>query len=907
MPEQRSASSSTYWHSLSEEQVLQRLESTASGLTDTQVQHRLRQFGHNRLPEPQKRSILRRFLAQCHNVLIYVLIFSALVTALMAHWVDSAVIFTVVLINALIGLIQEGKAESAILALRHLLSNQAMVMRNRMTLQVPAELLVPGDIVSLQAGDKVPADLRLLHTKGLQIQESVLTGESVPVAKNTTRLAADTVLADQSCMAFSGTSVTYGQGSGVVVATGAETEIGRISTLLTQVKSLDTPLLRQMTRFGHQLTGVIIVISLMALLFGVWVYQFSWSEMFIAVVVLAVAAIPEGLPAIVTITLAIGVQKMAARKAIIRSLPVVEALGSVTVICSDKTGTLTRNEMMVTNVVTAIEGDFEISGQGYDPHGSIYHAGKEVDAESFSSFFRTGLAAALCNDSHLLQQNGDWQLQGDPTEAALLTFALKAGIDIEDQRKRWPRLDSIPFESEYQFMASLHHDHQGHHLCYLKGAPEKVLQMCQTQLSADRVAAIDKTYWYQQLERLAAEGLRVLAVASKPMPETKMDLSFTDVSDGLTLCALVAMIDPPRQEAVTALRQCQSAGIEVKMITGDHEITAAAVARLMGLSESSQVLNARQLEQMDDQALSEAVSTVQVFARTSPEQKLRLVNALQANGEVVAMTGDGVNDAPALKRADIGAAMGIKGSEVARDAADMVLADDNFASIVDAVVEGRTVYDNLKKAILFILPTSAGEALIILAAILLGIALPITPVQILWVNMITAVTLGLALAFEPGEAGVMLRKPRPSDEPLLSRALAWRVIFVALIMMTGCFGLFLWEMAQGSSVDYARTVAVNTLVMFEIFYLFNSRYLTQSVLNWQGLTGNRYVLLAVMLLVLFQFAFTYLPWMQFLFGSVALAFHSWLQVLLVASSVFWLVELEKAVIRLLQTKKSRAV
>ncbi|MBE9532794.1 MAG: cation-transporting P-type ATPase, partial [Proteobacteria bacterium] len=788
-------------------------------------------------------------------------------------------------INAVIGFIQEGKAEDALRAIKKMLSSQAMVMRDGKRISIPSEELVIGDIVLLQSGDKVPADCRLLKTKNLQIQESALTGESVPVEKTCDSVSEDAVLGDRYSIAFSSTLVTYGQGTGVVVATAADTEIGRISTLLSQVETLTTPLLRQMDDFGRLLTGIIVVIAALTLVFGVFVHDNSISDMFMAAVGLAVAAIPEGLPAIMTITLAIGVQKMAKRQAIIRLLPAVETLGAVTVICTDKTGTLTRNEMTVTNIATAGGGLFDITGVGYDPHGDFLDHDKTIDFANHPVLTELMRSALLCNDAVLTKNGSEWQLQGDPTEAALLSLGMKAGLTPDFEHEAWPRTDIIPFESQHQFMATLHHDHLGHGVSYIKGAPERIFAMCSHQRHGLNDESLDLAYWHQQMDVMARRGQRVLAIACKKSSTEHRELKFSDIEQGLTLLGIVGMIDPPREEAITAIKQCQQAGIKVKMITGDHAVTAVAIGCQMDIGDGESVLTGHDIQKMSDEELRNVVNDVDIFARSSPEHKLRLVQALQAKGHVVAMTGDGVNDAPALKRADVGTAMGLNGTEVAKDAAEMVLADDRFSSIVDAVEEGRTVYDNLKKAILFILPTNGGEALIIIAAIILGTVLPITPVQILWVNMITAVTLALAIAFEPPESNVMLRPPRNPKEPLLTPLFLWRIAFVSLILMVGTFGLFSWQQAQGATVEYARTVAVNTLVMFEIFYLFNSRYISDSVLSMQGLLGNRYALIATACLLVFQMAFTYLSPMQTLFGTTGLNLSTWLVIILVSSSV----------------------
>jgi magnesium-transporting ATPase (P-type) len=599
-----------------------------------------------------------------------------------------------------------------------------------------------------------------------------------------------------------------------------------------------------------------------------------------------------------TIALAIGVQRMAGRNAIIRRLPAVETLGTVGVICSDKTGTLTRNAMTVATIHSG-ERRLTVTGTGYDPHGAFMHDGDAVLPRDDALLSETLRAIALCNDA-ALEQDPDlgWQVHGDPMEGALLVVAVKAGLDLEETAKRWPRTDLIPFESGHKFMATLHHSHEGESFIVVKGAPEAVLEMCAKQRGAGGDEPVDTDRWIERVDNMAAAGQRVLAVAVKPAEPHRFELDFADVDSDLTLLGLLRLLDPPREEAVAAVRVCREAGIRVKMITGDHAATALAIARRVGLANPEEALTGRELDGLDDEALRQSVTAVDVYARVTPEHKLRLVQLLQSEGAIVAMTGDGVNDAPALKRADVGVAMGVNGTEAAKEAAEMVLADDNFASIANAVEEGRTVYDNLNKAILFILPTNGGEALVVLGAILLGFhQFPLTPVQILWVNMITAVTLALALAFEPPEPGVMARPPRNAHQPVLTPLFLWRIGYVSLILMAGTFGLFLWEQHQGAPIEEARTVAVNTLVMFEIFYLFNSRYLTAPVLNRAGLLGNPYVLYAVGLLILFQLAFTYLPPMQTLFGTAAIGAGVWLRILLVAASVLFIVELEKALVR----------
>ncbi len=884
------------WHSLPIEAIFETFSASAEGLEESEASKRAERYGLNRLTPAKKQNPLKRFLLQFHNILIYVLLVAAAVTAALNHWIDAWVILGVVFVNALIGFIQEGKAEKALDAIRGLLSPRAMVRRGNRTVSVPSEALVPGDIVILQSGDKVPADMRLFSVRNLRIDESLLTGESLPVEKNSERDTDDAPLAERTSMAFSGTLVTYGKGEGIVTGTGDRTEIGRISTMLGRVETLETPLLRRIDEFARTLTLAIVLLSLVLFGFGVFVRGYSLSEMFNAAVGLAVAAIPEGLPAIMTIALAVGVQAMARRKAIIRRLPAVETLGSVTVICSDKTGTLTRNEMTARTV--AFPGKvFEISGSGYDPHGVFRLGGLEADLGEHPQMRALAHIALLCNDATVHQRDEQWELSGDPTEGALVVLGRKAGYDPDTEQKKWPRKDLIPFESEHRFMATLHQDHSKRAFIYLKGAPEIVLARCTKQRHGEIDEPLDRPYWERILKETGEKGQRLLAIACKKTADDKASLSFEDVAGGLTLVGVVGMIDPPREEAARAVKRCRQAGIRVKMITGDHADTALAIGRMIGIGDGSNALTGMNIETMSDEELRKQVNRTDIFARSSPEHKIRLVKALQENGAVVAMTGDGVNDAPALKRADVGIAMGEKGTEVSREAAEMILADDNFATIANAVEQGRTVYDNLKKSILFVLPTNGGEALSILAAIALGYTLPVTAIQILWVNMVTAVTLALTLAFEKAENNVMERQPRNTGEPLLSGFVVWRIVYVSLIILAGTFGLFLWYENTGYSHDMARTVAVNTLVMFEIFYLFSSRFFLASVFSKEGLLGNPAVLYAVAILAVLQSLFNYAPFMQTLFATVPPGLEDWIRILLVSSSGLLLVELEKYVLR----------
>ncbi len=886
------------WHAIDAETTLDKLGSKSKGLEPSEAKARLQRFGPNRLRPARRRGPFLRLILQFHNVLIYVLLVAGVATALLEHWIDTGVILGVVVINALIGFIQEGKAEKALETITQMLSLEATVLRAGKRRVVPAETLVPGDIVLLRSGDKVPADLRLIETRELRIDEAMLTGESVPAEKTTETAAENTALGDRHGVAFSGTLATSGRGVGVVVATGDQTELGKISEMVAQTRAITTPLIAQMNRFGHILAIVILIFAALTFAIGYFVGGGRPVDLFLAAVALAVAAIPEGLPAIMTIVLAIGVQRMARRNAIIRRLPAVDTLGALTTICSDKTGTLTRNEMTVAALVIA-DGKFEVTGVGYEPQGEIRRNGRPVEIEKepvLSRFVQSGL---LCNDADLRREDGRWRPEGDPTETALITLAMKAGFKAEEERESWRILDTIPFESANRFMATLHgaSKEQEKSLIFVKGAPERLLSMCERQAQGGGEQSIDSAYWQEQSEALASRGQRVLAVAFKPAAKGQDRLAIDDVEKGLAMLGLAGIIDPPRREAIEAVEHCHEAGIRVVMITGDHALTARAIGADLGIGDGKRALTGQDLDGLDEASLRESSRDCDVFARVSPEHKLRLVTAIQSHGQVVAMTGDGVNDAPALKRADVGIAMGLKGTEVTKEAAEMVLADDNFASIAHAVEEGRTVYDNLRKSILFILPTNGGEALTILFAILLGRTLPLTPVQVLWVNMITAVTLALALAFEPPEVEVMKRPPRDPKAGLISGYFLWRIVLVSAVICAGTFGMFVWMRHLGMNEEVARTAAVNTIVMFEVFYLFNTRFIVAPVLSLKGITGSRPVLLAIALVVGFQLLFTYAPPMQRLFGTESIGLEEWGLILLVSANVLWIVEIDKWIAR----------
>ncbi|NBN63068.1 cation-transporting P-type ATPase [Pannonibacter tanglangensis] len=883
--------------------VLAALSSSPTGLTGAEAQERLARHGPNRLPQAVRRSPLRRFLAQFNNILIHVLIGSAAVTAALGHAVDSAVILAVVLGNAVIGFLQEGKAEQAMAAIRNLLAPRAAVLRDGMRQTVASETLVPGDVVLLEAGDKVPADLRLLWASRLQVEEALLTGESVPVEKAVEPVATDVPLGDRSCMAYSGTMVTQGTAGGVVVATGRQTEIGHISRMLSSVETLTTPLVVQMDRFARWLTAFILTVAALILVFGALVLAYPFTDLFMAVVGLSVAAIPEGLPAVLTITLAVGVKAMARRNAIVRRLPAIETIGAVSVICTDKTGTLTRNEMMVASVAVGRDV-FSLGGDGYAPSGPLHLGDREADARDHRLLLDLAEVAALCNDAAIRSRSGAWHVEGDPMEGALLAFAGKIGLAPEAGQAGWQRMQVIPFDARHRYMATLDLAPAGDAVLHLKGAPEAVLALCEVERRADGTRQpTDTAYWQQVAHLFAGRGERVLALAARSGTVQAAAGRGTcaerfegpDLLQGLELIGLVGLIDPPRPEAVAAVAECRAAGISVKMITGDHAVTAAAIGRQVGLAHPDRVLTGADLDRMSEPEIRAAVLETDVFARTSPAHKLQLVKALQAHGLTVAMTGDGVNDAPALKRADAGIAMGQKGSEATREAAQLVLADDNFASIVAAVREGRTVHDNIRKVIAWTLPTSTGQALTIVAALLAGLTLPVTPVQVLWVNLITAVTLGLALAFEPSEPRTMMRPPRPRSEPIITPRLIWHIVLVGSLMLAGVSWMFTQALARGYPVELARTLAVNTLVAMEVFHLFNVRKLHGTSLTWTAIRGTRVIWLTIGLITAAQAALTYLPPLQQVFGTAAVPLADGLQVVGLGVALFVVVEVEKQI------------
>jgi len=859
------------WHALSVQYTLKKLDSGSKGLSKQEAQRRLKKFSPNEITPPKPASLLRRFLRQFHNILIYILLGSACVTAFFHHIADTSVILGVIFLNAIFGCLQEGKAQSALSAIRNSLAIFTTVLRDGKLEKIPAKDITIGDVIFLQSGDKVPADLRLIDTQNLQTQESALTGESLPVMKQVEKVVSQAPLAERISMAYSSTIVTSGRGFGIVVATGIDTEVGRISEAVKKEAHPTIPLIARINRFGVWLTGIILLFAAITFFIGMLFWQDSIDKLLLAVVSIIVSAIPEGLPAVMTIILAIGVTRMARQNAIVARLPAIETMGSVTTICTDKTGTLTLNELAVHEIVTA-KKLYETWSVNFDPH-------KHKD------LIEAVRISILCNDAVL-------NVYSDPLDLAVLQLGKMVGLDLVSEQKKLPRTDFIPFESKHKIMATLHHDHSGKGFIFIKGVPEKILQISSWQ-SGD-----ESKYWVNQLRKLAHSGQRVIAVAYKESSPKITNLDFKHLQEGFTILALFGLSDMPRAESKTAVLSCLGAGIQVKMITGDHSLTAANIAEQVGIQNPQRVITGAEIDRLTDDELCDIAAQVNVYARTAPDHKLRLVKALQAKHNIVAMTGDGVNDAPALMQADIGIAMGRKGTEAAKSAAAMVLNDDNFATIVSAISIGRTIYDNLKKAILFILPTSFAQCLAIVIAILFGWTLPITPVQILWINMVTTITLALALAFEPGEKDNMRRPPRSVQEPLLSPFLFWRTVFVSALIVAAVFVLFLSEdHVRGVPLDTVRTVIVNMVVVGEIVYLFNCRKIYSSSVNFSALFGSKATLLAVGAVLLLQAGFTYIPTMQYFFGSVSLGFMHWLYIVCLGGVIFVCVEIEKYLLR----------
>ena len=882
----------TNWYQAAAEDVFKHLVTSHDGLSESEANLRLSQYGPNKLAEQEKISKLKILIHQFTSPLIYILLIAAVVTLFLSEYVDMAVILSVVVLNAVIGYFQEYKAEQSVRSLNQMVVPKARVIRDGKEKEISSEELVPGDIVALASGSKVPADLRLYHSLELKIEEAMLTGESVPTDKISAPLHETNLPpGDQLNMAFMGTIVVSGRARGIVVNTGVKTILGSIAEELKSVRPVKAPVQEKINRFSKQIGLLVLAASAAVFLLGILAGE-SLQDMFMTAVAAAVATVPEGLPIVVTIALAVGVGRMAKRNAIIRNLPTVETLGSTTVICSDKTGTLTKNEMTVQLIYDG-EHTYEITGSGYEPRGEVLHEKMPIESKELDTLIQVTRIGLLCNESEIYEENGQFRVDGDPTEGALIVSAMKLGLKPEEEREKYPRLGIIPFESERGYMATLH-EHNGKKIIFAKGAAEKLMDMCTACLISEHLIRKD---FIKFADTLAKQGLRVLGMAFKVMPDDTRDISHHDIESGLILTGLQGMIDPPRDEVKQAIDGCEKAGIRTVMITGDHAITAAAIGRQLGIVEGeTAVLSGRDLKALGDTELFQQVKKTAVYARVAPQDKLRIVQQLKNHGEIVAVTGDGVNDAPALKAAHIGVAMGKSGTDVAKEAADMVIADDNFASIFHAVEEGRVVFENIRKVIFFLIPTGIAAILSIIISQLLGLPIPYLPSQLLWINLVTNGLQVLALAFEPGEKGILDRPPRSPQEGLMSKLLLQRTVIVGSLISIGVIGNYLLALHSGDSIEQARTVAVTTMVFFQLFQAWNSRSETESVFRMSPM-GNPFLLFGMIASIFAHLAVIYVPALQWVFRTVPLTTQEWGEVLLISATIVLAVEIDKRIRR----------
>jgi Ca2+-transporting ATPase len=882
------------WYQLDEKEVFKRFQTSEEGLSEAQAKKHLETYGPNTIAEKKETNRLQIFIRQFTSPLIYILLIAALVTFLLQSYTDTGVILTVVVFNAIIGFIQEFKAEESMRALKQLMVPKAKVLRENREKEISSGELVPGDIVLLTSGAKVPADLRLSHTLELKIDESMLTGESLPAEKVTKPIEEKNLSpGDQRNMAFMGTVVVNGRGRGVVVTTGSQTVLGSIATEVKEAEGIQAPLQQKFHKFSKRIGFVVLAASILLFLIGIFIGE-NLKEMFMTAVAAAVATIPEGLPVVLTIALAVGVRRMAKRHAIIRKLAAVETLGSTTVICTDKTGTLTKNEMTV-KVIFDGEHVFDVTGTGYDPEGEILHEWTVPTEEERKNLFMALRIGLLCNESHLYKEDEEVKVDGDPTEGALIVSALKGGLIPEKEKNVYKQMAILPFESERGFMATLHwNGNDRKRLIFIKGAPEKVLDLCTGCLVAEglRAEAI-----FQTADRFAKEGMRVLAMAYREAPETMEELNENNVRGSYILAGIQGMIDPPRPEVIDAIKGCRQAGIRVVMITGDHPTTAMAIGKMLNIShDTSKALTGREIEEMDDDQLSAKVREVSVFARVAPHHKLRIVDQLMRRGEIVAVTGDGVNDAPALKKGHLGVAMGKKGTDVAKEASDMVITDDNFATIFSAVEEGRVVFDNIRKVVFFLIPTGVAAIGSIIGSILMGLPMPYTPSQLLWINLVTNGFQVIALTFEPKERNVLNRPPRDPREGVMSRILIERTILVGLLISVGVIFKFAHALEEGVSLERARTVAVTTMVFFQFFQAWNSRSESQSIFQI-SFFSNPWIVYGLIASILAQLALIYLPILQWIFKTEPLTWLEWMKIAAMSLTVILLVEMDKFIRR----------
>ncbi len=899
MNSDKSAIKATNWYQRDVSDVFSKLKTSEEGLTAAEVAARLKEYGPNKLAEEKKISKFKIMLHQFNNPLIYVLLVAAVVTAFLKEYVDTSVIMAVVFLNAIIGYIQEYRAEESVRALKNMVVPKARVRREGRDMEINSEELIPGDIVLLAAGAKVPADLRLFKTKEIMIDEAMLTGESIASEKITSAIKEDNLVSgDQKNMAFMGTIVVKGRAQGVVVETGVNSVLGQIAKEVQEVSAGKTPLQEKLEKFAHIIVYIVLGFSALVFVGGV-ILGTKVSEMFMTAVATAISAIPEGLPVAVTIAMAIGMTRMAKQNAIIRKLPAVETLGSTTIIGSDKTGTLTKNEMTV-RLLYAGERTYEFTGSGYAPEGKILHEKRPLSGEKADSLLQVLRIGLLCNEASVYEEAGDHKVSGDPTEGALITSALKAGFDPQTEKDRYPEIDSIPFESEHGYMATLHRQGEKN-IIFIKGAPEKLLSRCTRSRNTEK---FNQDSILHMADNFAKEGLRVLAMAYKEVLPEMESISAHDVETDLVFSGLQGMIDPPRPETIDAVSKCRRAGIKVIMITGDYSVTAVTIAKDLGIGgHEPQVLSGQEIETLSDDELFQKVKEISVYARVSPQHKLRITQQLLRHGEIMAVTGDGVNDAPALKAAHIGIAMGKTGTDVAKEASDMVLADDNFASIFSAVEKGRVVYDNIKKVTLFLISCGLGELIAISTTIFMGYPIPYIPAQILWLNLVTNGFQDLALAFEPGEKGVVDRKPRDPKEGILSGLLVQRTILMGVIMAVGTVAIFLNKLEGGVSLERARTIALTTMVFFQFYQALNCRSEDKSIFQ-MSLLSNPFLFYSIIAAFFAQLGVLYIPALQWVFRTVPLTLTEWAEIGLSTTIIVIAVEIDKLIRRRIKARKA---
>ncbi len=886
------------WYQLSVKDVFDKLKTSETGLAEEESKNRLLKYGPNRLAGEEGISKLKIVIDQFKSPLIYILLIAATVTALLKEYIDTGVIIVVLILNAIIGFIQEYKAEESVRALKKLIVPKARVIRGGKEREINSEELVPGDIVLLSSGSKVPADIRLIKTFELKIDESMLTGESIPAEKISHAIKEKSLPpGDQKNMAFMGTIVVNGRGKGVVVHTAGNTILGEIAYEVKKLSLTKTPLQEKITKFAKFIGLLVFVSAVVIFIFGI-LKGLNVVEMLLTAVAASVATVPEGLPIVVTITLAIGINRMARRNAIIRKLTAVETLGSTTVIGSDKTGTLTKNEMTVQAIFDG-EHVYTVTGVGYEPKGNILYESHSVNVKTREHLLMTLRIGLLCNESSLYQENGEYKVAGDPTEGALIVSAIKGGLIPEEEKNYYPQLGIIPFESDKGYMATLH-SHGSKKFVFIKGAPEKLLEMC-TKCAASR--ELRTTEILNQANLFAKEGMRVLAMAYKEVPFDTIEISHRDVEGDLIFSGIQAMIDPPRPEVIEAIKKCKEAGIKVIMITGDHATTAHAIAKMLGIiGEKNRVLTGKEMEKMSDDELFHRIKEISVFARVSPEHKLRITQQLLKHGEIVAITGDGVNDAPALKAAHIGVAMGKSGTDVAKEASDMVIVDDNFATIVNAVEEGRVVFDNIRKVTFFLIPTGFAAVISILLTLIMGLPIPYVPAQLLWINLVTNGLQDVALAFEPGERGILKKPPRHPKEGIMSKLMLQRSFIVGILISIGVVYSFINALDNGASLEKARTIAVTTMVFFQFFHAWNSRSESISIFKISPLS-NPFLFYTMIAAFFAQLAFVYVPALQWIFRTEPITTSEWINIIFISISVILLVEIDKFVRNKIKIRK----